>query len=130
MPTPNSSTWLWQAEQFCANSASARARGLELTADQLAVAAAAGLDATDITQSYTAALNGFAAKLNTAQLAKVTSDGNVMMVLPEQIRQPQTDSSIEFLELNTQGGAHRAGLIGGKRQFPWRDPAGSCGRPR
>lgn len=94
------------------NSASARARGVELTADQIAVAEAAGLDSSDITQSYTAALNGFAAKLNTAQLAKVSSDGNVMMVLPEQVRYPQTNDSLEFLELDTQGGAHRAGLTG------------------
>lgn len=93
-------------------SSEADSRSAELEASHVDAARAAGVSADAITKSYTSSLNGFAVELNASQLEAMSATKGVSMVLKDQIRYPQTDSSLEFLGLNTQGGAHPAGLVG------------------
>ncbi|MEM9566342.1 MAG: S8 family serine peptidase [Actinomycetota bacterium] len=94
------------------DSAAAKARAAEFSADQDAVAAAAGLGADAIANKYTVALNGFAAEMTASQVARAKATDGVLMVLEDFMRQPQTDSSLDFLGLTGQGEAHRSGLTG------------------
>lgn len=94
------------------NSAAAKARSEELTDSHEAAAAVAGLSPAAIATNYTAALNGFAVQLTPSQVTRIKSADGVLMVLKDVLRQPQTDSSIEFLGLTGGGGAHRSGLTG------------------
>lgn len=94
------------------NSPAARAKGRQMKADQAAVATSAGIDAAAISVGYTGALNGFAVDLTESQVDKIKSTDGVLMVLEDYLRQPQTDSSIEFLGLTGGGGAHTRGLKG------------------
>ncbi len=93
-------------------SAAALARAEELGDDQDALAALAGIGQNAISVKYTAALNGFAAEMTDSQVERVRTSDGVLMVLDDVLRQPQTDSSLEFLGVTGQGSAHAAGLKG------------------
>lgn len=95
------------------NSAAARARSARLSATHAATLAAAGVDSDAVTTDFTAALNGFAVELTASQVDRIKSTDGVLMVLEDFLRQPQTDTSIDFLGLATGANApHNVGVRG------------------
>lgn len=93
-------------------SAEAQQRGDEMTAAHHAAATAAGVAASEIDMNFTAALNGFSIELDANELARMKDTAGVLAVVKDTIRYPQTDSSVDFLGLLDQGGAHRSNLKG------------------
>jgi subtilisin family serine protease len=71
-----------------------------------------GADTTKKLHSYVYALNGFAAQLTPAQAYKLAKQSDVVMVLKDQIRYVQTDSSPAFLGLSSAGSAWIKGYTG------------------
>lgn len=61
---------------------------------------------------YTFALNGYSALLTDAQAEKLRSQKGVLMVLEDQMRYKQTDSSADFMRLTIRGGAYDSGFTG------------------
>jgi subtilisin family serine protease len=84
----------------------ARAPAVEAYSDfledrQRDVASEAGVKAD---YSYTLALNGFSAKLTSAQAAKLSTTKGVEAIVPDEIRHPVAVPSTEFLGLEGEGG--------------------------
>lgn len=73
---------------------------------------AAGVSVSAKVHDYLYALNGFSAILTEEQAAAFRSQKDVVMVLEDQMRQPQTDSSPAFLGLTAPGGAYDNGING------------------
>lgn len=94
------------------NTAPAKNKGQEMKAKQKELRSQTGVAEADVTYNYTVALNGFAAELNDAQVAKLKASADVMTVLPDVIREKQTDSSPEFLGLNAAQGPWQKGVDG------------------
>ncbi len=92
------------------DSSAADAKAVEMKADQEEVATEAGVSSNEVTYSYTYALNGFSVELNEAQLTKMQTTDGVKMIIPDTIRQAQTDSTGEFLGLPS--GPWSNGLLG------------------
>ena len=90
----------------------AEAAGDELVATHDEVLAEAGVSADERIQSFTNAVNGFAATLTYEQAVKLSNNPDVAMVLPDELQQPTTDSSGEYLGLAVRGGAWDTGLTG------------------
>ncbi len=93
------------------------APGVEEYVDHLAgaqadVVAAAGLEADDVGDSYTYVLNGFEADLTDAEVALIERRVDVAKVVPNELRQLQTDASGEFLGLDDRRGAWQSGYLG------------------
>ncbi len=91
------------------------AAGAAAAADEAAqrdVLRAAGVSTSDQTQSYTNALNGFAAALSLAEAEAIAADPRVALVLPDEMRQVTTDASPKFLGLSGPGEAWATGLTG------------------
>ncbi len=61
---------------------------------------------------YIFALNGYSALLTEAQVEKLRSQKGVLMVLEDQMRYKQTDSSAEFMRLTVKGGAYDSDFTG------------------
>jgi subtilisin family serine protease len=61
---------------------------------------------------YTVALNGYAALLTPTQVAAIKLQKGVVRVLDDVMRQPQTDSSPEFMGLTVDSGAYDRGFDG------------------
>jgi hypothetical protein len=72
----------------------------------------AGLSESAMIQNYTVALNGFAAKMSLEQANAMLRAPGVAMVLPDELRQPTTDNSGEFLGLTDPGGVYAKGYDG------------------
>jgi subtilisin family serine protease len=72
----------------------------------------AGVGANAVRYSYTVALNAFAAKLTASEVGEVMKQPGVLMVLPDQARFPQTDSTPDFLGLTDPGGPWLRGYNG------------------
>jgi subtilisin family serine protease len=72
----------------------------------------AGLSPAAKLNEFTYALNGFSALLTEAQVEEIRSQKEVLMVLPDEMQQAQTDSSPSFLGLNAPGGAYEKGITG------------------
>ena len=60
--------------------------------------AKAGVDADSLGYSYTNAINGFSAQLSYEEALALAGLDEVAMVLPDELLQPTTDSSGDFLE--------------------------------
>ncbi len=61
---------------------------------------------------YTYAINGFAAQLTAGQAAALEKQPGVMRVVPDELKQPTTDSSPGFLGLTLRGGPWATGITG------------------
>jgi subtilisin family serine protease len=72
----------------------------------------AGVGADAVRYSYTIALNAFAAKLDASEVGEVMKQPGVLMVMPDQLRFPQTDSTPDFLGLTDPGGPWLKGYTG------------------
>ena len=94
------------------NSAKAKSRGQELKASHNKTLREAGLANQQIVNDYTVALNGFSALINHAQAEALAANKNVLMVLPDELLQAQTDESGDFLGLTGAGGAYASGVKG------------------
>ena len=77
-----------------------------------AVLEEAGISSAERIQSFTAAANGFAATLSFEQAQRLAANPKVAMVLPDELQQPTTDASGEYLGLAVRGGAWDTGLTG------------------
>ncbi|TDD25032.1 S8 family peptidase [Kribbella turkmenica] len=73
---------------------------------------AAGVPRADVTAEYAFALNGFAAELTRAEADAMAHQRGVVAVLEDELHQPQTDSSPQFLGLTDSGGAYDRGITG------------------
>jgi subtilisin family serine protease len=76
------------------------------------VLAEEGISTDERIQSFTVAANGFAATLTYDQAVTLSSNPKVAMVLPDELQQPHTDASGEYLGLAVRGGAWDTGLTG------------------
>ena len=72
----------------------------------------AGASTAKKTNDYSVALNGYSALLTPAQAAAIETQKNVVRVVEDELQQPQTDSSPEFLGLSGKGGAWMQGFTG------------------
>ena len=84
--------------------------GLEASHD--ASLASAGVDLSNKLYSYKYALNGYAALVTEDQAAEIARQDGVVMVIPDELRQIQTDNSPSFLELDVRGGPWAKGVTG------------------
>jgi subtilisin family serine protease len=89
----------------------ARARAGRLLASHRQVLQTIGSSAT-IVNDYTVALNGFSALLSPEEAAALSARKSVLLVMPDELRQVQTDSSPTFLGLTAPGGAWNLGVKG------------------
>ena len=62
--------------------------------------------------SYTFALNGFSALLTESEVNAIKAQKDVLLVMEDQMRYPQTDSSPAYLGLTDAGGAYIKGFNG------------------
>jgi subtilisin family serine protease len=92
-------------------SANAQARASRLTASHLRVLRSVSADAR-IVNDYTVALNGFSALLSPDEATALAARKDVVLVLPDELRHPTTDSSPAFLGLSGRGGAYAQGVTG------------------
>lgn len=74
--------------------------------------AAAGVDPSAKINEYTYALNGYSALLTESEAKAIKAQKDVALVLEDQMRYVQTDSSPEFLGLTVRGGAYDSGITG------------------
>lgn len=74
--------------------------------------ASADVSASAILVDYGFALNGFAAALTAAEAERLAGQKDVISVVPDELRQLQTDTSPEFLGLTDAGGAWASGFTG------------------
>lgn len=72
----------------------------------------AGVPDADVGESYTYALNGFEAELTAQEVAELERRPEVAKVVPNELRQLQTDASPRFLGLDARRGAWASGLVG------------------
>jgi subtilisin family serine protease len=93
------------------DTAAAKNRGQELRASHSRALRALPGDVQKI-HDYTVALNGFSALLSQAQVEQLAARKDVLLVLPDELHQAQTDSSPQFLGLTGSGGAHSSGVRG------------------
>ncbi len=73
---------------------------------------AAGANRTDKIQSFTNAVNGFAATLTHDEAVSVASQDGVALVMADELHQIETDSSGKFLGLTGKKGAYASGVTG------------------
>lgn len=96
------------ADPEASNTLSYRA---DLETAQEDVLAAVGADG-QVTQRFTYALNGFATVLTDAEVDALRTQKGVQAVMEDELLQPQTDASGDFLELTIRKGAYDSGLTG------------------
>lgn len=73
---------------------------------------AAGVSVDQKIHDYTVALNGYSAILSEEQVKSIEAQKEVVVVLEDQMRYPDTDSSSSFLGLTDEGGAWEKGYTG------------------
>lgn len=73
---------------------------------------AAGVDTDAKVNDYAFGLNGYSAILTESQVEALRAQKDVLLVLEDQMRYPQTDSSPEYLGLAVNGGAYDSGITG------------------
>ncbi len=83
-----------------------------LEATQTQVAAEAGVAVEAVGEQYTYALNGFEAQLTPTEVIAIERKPEVAKVVPNELRQLQTDASPSFLGLNAKNGPWAAGYTG------------------
>ncbi|MBV6449907.1 MAG: hypothetical protein MHPDNHAH_00620 [Anaerolineales bacterium] len=74
--------------------------------------ASAGASEAVKIHDYTHAFNGYSAILTAEQVEAIRQQKNTVLVLEDQMRYPQTDSSPEFLGLTVKHGAYDSGFTG------------------
>jgi subtilisin family serine protease len=90
----------------------AQRRGEEMRAEHSRVMREAGVSETKKVSDYVYALNGFAAHVTYDEALKLAAHKDVALVLPDELMQPHTDASPDFLGLDRDGGAWETGVTG------------------
>lgn len=90
----------------------AEARADELRAEQDQALNETGIGEDEKINEYTVALNGFSAAISQEQAQTLAARKDVAFVVPDELRQPQTDSTPRFLGLDGRGGAWSSGVTG------------------
>ena len=72
----------------------------------------AGVNTSKKTHSYTNAANGFSALVTHAEAERLAASPDVLLVMPDVLRQPTTENSPTFLGLTDRGGAWASGYTG------------------
>ncbi|HSG42695.1 MAG TPA: S8 family serine peptidase [Anaerolineales bacterium] len=99
-------------EKVNPNSANVKKYDQFLKGKQNASLAAANVDASAKVNEYTFGLNGYSAILTDAQVEAIRAQKDVLLVLEDQMRYLDTDSSGDFLGLTEAGGAYAKGYTG------------------
>jgi subtilisin family serine protease len=94
------------------NSAHVRKYEKFLRTNQKASLDAAGVDQGAMIHSYAYGMNGYSAVLTEAEVKEIEGQADVVKVLEDVMRQPDTDSSPAFLGLTDPGGAWLRGYDG------------------
>ncbi len=94
------------------NSAHVRKYQRYLESRHDAALAGAGVSQKMKTHDYSVALNGFSARMSFEQAKELAKQSGVVMVMPDELLQPATDNSAEFLGLTAPGGAWQRGYDG------------------
>ena len=94
------------------DSSAAQRRGEEMKADHAEAMQSVGVSANEATYNYTVSLNGFAVELNESELAFMKNVDGVMMVVKDEFRQLETDSSLDFIGVAGRRSAHSSGVKG------------------
>jgi subtilisin family serine protease len=90
----------------------AEAEAAELIETHEDVLEEVGASAGDKVQDYTNALNGFSAIISHDEAEALAGTKGVRLVMPDELRQLETDSSGKYLGLNKGGGAWKSGVTG------------------
>ncbi len=72
----------------------------------------AGVNADKKVHDYTNAANGFSALVTHEEAEKLAGQPDVLLVMPDELRQPTTENSPDFLGLTDRGGAWDRGYTG------------------
>ncbi len=94
------------------DTARAKTRGQEMRESHARVLREAGINTGRKTTDYVNVLNGFSALVSYADAQKIAARKDVAFVLPDELLQPETDASGEFLGLAGNGGAWETGVTG------------------
>jgi len=94
------------------NTARARSNANKLRATHDAVLNEAGISTKDKVNSYVNALNGFSALITYEEALRIASNSKVAAVFPDELRQPTTENTPNFLGLTSRRGAWATGLTG------------------
>ena len=90
----------------------AAARAAQMAASHNELLAQVGASRQQKSHSYTNAVNGFSAFISHAQAEQLAATPGVALVVPDELQQPTTDASGDFLGLTDAGGAYAQGLTG------------------
>ncbi len=90
----------------------AQVAAAELEEQHDQVLAEENIDGSEKIQGYTNALNGFSATLTHEEAERLAANPKVAKVVPDELRQLDTDSSVSYLGLTSRGGAWQAGITG------------------
>ncbi|MFW6094757.1 MAG: S8 family serine peptidase, partial [Pseudomonadota bacterium] len=72
----------------------------------------AGVPRKRRTHDYTMALNGFAVRMSHEEAGRLAMQKDVALVIPDELQQPMTENSPEYLELTAPGGPYLKGYDG------------------
>ena len=101
-----------KGEKINPNSAHVRRYQQHLESNHNESLAAAGVNARQKIHDYTIALNGYSALLTESQVEEIKDQKDVLMVLEDEMLQPTTDSSPDFLGLTNPAGPWQTGVDG------------------
>ncbi len=93
-------------------STKAKNRGQALKASHRETLKDANVSASRVTNDYVSALNGFSVLVNHESAVRLAAHKDVALVLPDELLQPQTDESGDFLGLTGGGNAYSSGITG------------------
>ncbi len=93
-------------------SAQAAAASAEIIEGHVALLDAVGVSTADKTHSYVNSVNGFSAAMSHESAVKISQQKNVAFVVADELRQPTTDESGDFLGLTGGGNAWQSGHLG------------------
>ncbi len=94
------------------DSAAADSLGAELEEVQDDALEDAGAATADKVNTYTNALNGFSAILSYEEAQALAANPKVALVMPDELRQLDTNASPEYMGLTVRGGAYDSGITG------------------
>ncbi len=95
-----------------AKSANAKKYASFLRSEHSKLMLKAGLSSSKKLYSYTTSLNGFAARMTSKQARLLAKQSGVLLVVPDSIKHPVTDSSPTFLALDYANGPYDNGING------------------
>jgi subtilisin family serine protease len=90
----------------------ARNRGQELRASHDRALRGAGIGSNKKTNDYVNALNGFSVLVTYEQAVEIAADPEVALVMPDELQQPMTDSSPDYIGISGPGEAWDTGVTG------------------